>query len=90
MVKIELAKNIVNYAKKGNDLLLFESALVGASASSRNIANLCIDPAFNDIEKAVKTLKKIEREMAKKKVNNTREKYITVDLETTAHTEEIS
>ena len=90
MVKIELAKNIVNYAKRGSDPLLFESALVGIPASSRNIANLYIDSAFNDIEKAVKSLKKVEKEMAKKKINHTREKIhnIAVELETTAYTEE--
>ncbi len=90
MVKIELAKNIVNYARKGSDPLLFESALVGIPASFRNIANLYIDSAFNDIEKAVKTLKKVEKEMAKKKANHTREKIhiIAVDLETTTHAEE--
>jgi len=90
MVKIELARNIVNQVRKRSDPLLFESALIGIPASSRNIANLYIDSAFNDIEKAIRTLKKVEREMAKKKINHTREKIhsIAVELETTTHTEE--
>ena len=89
MVKIELARNIVNQVRKRKDPLLFESAIVGIPASSRNIANLYIDSAFNDIEKTVKTLKKVERKMAKKKINHTREKIhsIAVELETTAHEE---
>ncbi len=90
IVKIEFAKTIVSIAKRERaDKLLMESAIVGIPASSRNIANLYMDSAFNDIEKTVKSLRKVEKEMVKRNINNTRKKihYLREELEKTAHEE---
>ncbi len=66
IVRLESAKNMVEeYRRKKLDTVLVATAMAGLPISSKDLANMNVNAAYKDIEKALKNIRKAEVRLSK-------------------------
>ena len=61
IVRLESAKNMVKeYRRKKLDSVLIATAMAGLPVSSKDLANMNVNAAYRDVEKALKNIRRVE------------------------------